>query len=96
MSAGTSPSHADAWVRAAGLEMRAQYKAETADGRFFLMKSGGAKASSIRWLPADAVDFIRPVERVVKEPSRAVRNRLERTLRDQQEQHPGGAGAEAP
>lgn len=108
MSAGTDASHADAWAYAQGRWMRAQYRAENADGTLFLLKSGGDKASSIRWYVSADVHFTRPVERSLKEPSAAVRTRLERVNARSEArpappdtpasegEHPGHTGAAAP
>jgi len=85
MSAGTSASHTDAWVRHNGRETRAQYRAQSPDGQYFLMKYSGERASSIRWFVLEDVSFVRPVETVITEPSAMVRNRLERTRATAQE-----------
>jgi len=88
MSSGTSPSHADAWVTHLGREMRAQYRAQSPDGQFFLMKFSGDRASSIRWFDFDDVEFIRPIDAVYVEPSTMVRNRLERVRAAKEAQAP--------
>lgn len=85
-------SHADAWINDHGLRRRAVYQAESGDGQLIRMKfSGQAQFSCIRWFHRSEVEFVRPVTRVVVEPSRPVRERLERKFAPTQD----GASAAA-
>lgn len=95
MPAGMSPSHTDAWVRHNGREARGQYRAQSADGRYFLLKYNSGHSNSIRWFSADDVDFIRDVEPVITEPSAMVRSRLERQRAATQESSAETGPAEA-
>jgi hypothetical protein len=62
------------------------YKAQSADGRMFLMKVGGkGSTSSKQWFIAPHVDFLHDVDPVLLEPSKAVRSRLERVFASTQE-----------
>lgn len=79
------PSHIDGWVVQTGRRHRAMYQAESEDGTAYLMKFNVHQRSTAAWFPAHLVELVRRPERVVKEPSRKTRERIDRARASAQE-----------